>query len=217
MSVQAILFDFDGVIADTEGRHLLAFQRVLEPRGLTLDAAVYTQHYLGYTDREMIHALRHDRGLAWDAAEIDAILSAKCEVFARMLAEGGVLYPSARACIERLAATRPLAIASGAHREEIAHILAGASLASHFLAIVGAGEVARGKPDPEPFLEAARRIGVSPESCVAIEDSPWGLQSASRAGCLTVAVTHTYRRAQLTADAIVDSLDEIASEWLDRL
>jgi beta-phosphoglucomutase len=217
MTVHAVLFDFDGVIADTEALHLRAFQRVVEPKGVAIDVADYYERYLGYSDRDMLQALRRDRGLTWSARDLDALLAAKGDAFARVMGTGGVLYPAARACIERLASRRSLAIASGAYREEIAFALAGAGLAHCFQAIVGAGDVARSKPHPDPYLEAARQVGIAPGLCVAIEDSMWGLESARRAGCRTIALTHTYPRHQLVADAIVDSLDEITEELLGRV
>jgi HAD superfamily hydrolase (TIGR01509 family) len=215
MSALAVIFDFDGVIADTEPLHLAATQRALAGRGAMLSPAEYAERYLGYTDHGLFEALGNDRSLGWTSADVAALVADKSVMFNALLAGTSVVYPSAENCIVRLAALGfPLAIASGAFGHEIVAILEAANLRRHFRAIVGAGDYANGKPAPDPFLEAARRIGLPASEAVAIEDSHWGIESARAAGCATVAVTHTYTRSVLAADIVVDSLDEIDGKLL---
>ena len=210
-----VIFDFDGVIADTERLHLAALQNALAPRGVTLGVEEYESGYLGSTDHDLLIALAKDRSLKWSAAEIEAIVRDKSVVFDDLLARGAVVFPSAIRCIHRLADLgAALAIASGAFRHEIERILDTAGLRDRFPVLVGAGEYAAGKPAPDPFLEAARRAGRAPASAVVIEDSPWGLTAAHAAGCRTIAITHTYPRAALNAHVVVDSLDEIDAALL---
>jgi beta-phosphoglucomutase len=210
MSAIAVIFDFDGVIADTEPLHLAATQRALLPRGIVLTPAEYAERYLGYTDQGLFEALRIDRSLGWTTADVETLVAIKTAAFDDLIAGTAVVYPSAASCITRLAASGvPLAIASGAFAREIVAILDAADLRRHFLAIVGAGDYANGKPSPDPFLEAARRLGIAASDAVAIEDSHWGIESARSAGCATVAVTHTYSRSLLAADLVIDSLDEV--------
>lgn len=205
-----VIFDFDGVIADTERLHLAALQDALAPRGVTLAVEEYESRYLGFTDHDLLIALAGDRSMTWSAADVEAIVSEKGLAFDQLLARGPVVFPSAVRCIDRLAGLdATLAIASGAFRHEIERILDTAGLRERFPVIVGAGEYAAGKPAPDPFLEAARRAGLPARSAVVIEDTPWGLTSARAAGCATIAVTHTYPRMSLAADLVVDSLDEI--------
>jgi beta-phosphoglucomutase-like phosphatase (HAD superfamily) len=138
-------------------------------------------------------------------------------------AAGSLLFPGATAAIERAAALAPLAIASGALGAEIRRILDHERLTGYFRAIVSAEDTPRSKPAPDPYRRAlsllaqADGVPLRPPDCVAIEDSPWGLQSARAAGLRTVAVAHTYDRGALQADAVIASLDELDSELLRRL
>jgi beta-phosphoglucomutase-like phosphatase (HAD superfamily) len=110
-------------------------------------------------------------------------------------------------------------VASGALRADIDLILRGARVGELFQFIVAAGDTGRTKPAPDPYLRAAALHGVAPSACVAIEDSRWGLESARAAGMRTIAVTHTYPRAALTAaaDRVVDSLGELTRELVAQL
>lgn len=215
MSQPFVIFDFDGVIADTERLHLEALQKVLAPRGVSLETEEYESGYLGSTDHDLLFALAQDRSLSWSASDVETIVADKGIVFDALLDRGSTVYPSAIRCIDRLVALNAtLAIASGAFRHEIERILDSASLRRHFPVIVGSGEYAAGKPSPAPFVEAARRAGRPAGAAVAIEDTPWGLTSARAAGCATIAVTHTYPRPRLDADIVIDSLDEIDEDLL---
>jgi len=211
----AVFFDFDGVIADTERLHLEAIRVALSPHGVTLDTGDYMATYLGFTDRELLEELSRRRRLDWSSDDINGIMTAKRRAYDALVAGDSVVYPAAVRCVERLAAANVrLAIASGAFAEEIDSILHAAGLRRHFSTIVGAGDYARGKPHPEPYLEAARRLDVRPADAVAIEDSQWGLDAARHAGCATIAVTNTYPRTSLIADQVVDSLDEVGLDLL---
>src|SRR5262249_18057227 len=118
----------------------------------------------------------------------------------------------------RLAAEWPLGIASGAARPEIEAALRGRRLDRHFKFIVAAGETAAGKPAPDPYARAATLHGVAPETCVAIEDSRWGIEAAKAAGLWCIGITHTYPVAELfEADVIVTSLDELTPELIKQL
>jgi beta-phosphoglucomutase-like phosphatase (HAD superfamily) len=148
--ITTVVFDFDGVLADTERLHMAAFQGVFAERGWRLDEAAYFDRYLGYDDRGLVVAFGEDHRLGLDARAVDTLVDAKGRVFARHLESGDVLYPGARACVERLAARYTLGIASGALGEEIVSILGAAGLVASFRAIVAAGDVASCKPSPEP-------------------------------------------------------------------
>ena len=218
MSVAAVIFDFDGVLADTERLHLRAIQDALAAHGRTLDEEVYFERYLGYGDRDVFVALARESAWRLDAAGLDALMTLKAERYRHHLAAGQALYATAAGCVRSLADRFPLAIASGSLRGEIREILAVAGLLDAFRAVVGADDVAAGKPAPEPYLKAAELLGVDPSAAVAIEDSRWGLESARAAGMRTIAVTTTYPPSALTlADAIVASLDEITPDVIDRL
>lgn len=217
MTAPFVIFDFDGVIADTERLHLEALQHVLSPRGVELRLEEYESGYLGSTDHDLLIALANDRSLNWSPLEIESIVKDKGLVFDDLLKRGSVVFPSAILLIRRLTDLgATLAIASGAFRYEIEAILDTADLRRAFPVIVGSGDYSAGKPSPAPFVEAARRVGVSATTAVAIEDTSWGLTSARAAGCATIAVTHTYPRSALVADIVIDSLDEVDAALLSR-
>jgi beta-phosphoglucomutase len=214
----AVVFDFDGVLVDSERVHLRAFQRALGERGWTLDERDYFDRYLGFTDYDLIAAYAAHRDLPLDAASLAALLRRKSEIIDAEFEAGDALFPGARACIARLGAVFPLAIASGSLRREITGVLDRAGLTPAFRAIAGADDVSEGKPAPDLYLAAAARLDVAPASCVAIEDSPWGLDSAASAGMISIAVTTSYPAARLgRAALIVTSLDEIDVETIRRV
>ncbi|MEZ5318887.1 MAG: HAD family phosphatase [Vicinamibacterales bacterium] len=209
--IAAVIFDFDGVLADSEGVHLRAFQEVFAPRGWTLDAEAYFGRYLGYDDAGLLREYARDHGLTLTADDAADILLAKSRTYARLAATGGMLYPGAAACIARLGARFRLAIASGSLHDEIVSILETGNLRPAFSAVIGADDVERTKPDPEPYLAAAAALDVATDRCVVIEDSRWGVSAARAAGMRAIALTTTTDRADLSeAHLIVDGLDDIA-------
>ncbi len=210
MTVRAIVFDFDGVLADSEPLHLRVYQEILEPHGVHIDQATYSERYLGYDDVGSFQKIAEDFNLLLGDEEIELLIQEKSRRFQKLVSSGDVLYPGAAAVVRRLGAAWPLGIASGALRAEIELMLRGAGLLDAFTFIVSAGETEESKPAPDPYLRAAELHAVPAAACVAIEDSHWGLQSARAAGMRTIAITHTYPHETLTdADAIVSSLDEI--------
>lgn len=223
MRLRGIVFDFDGVIADTEPSHLAAFRDVLAGTGLALSTGDYYDRYMGYDDVGTLRALGRDQGQPLDDHEIRRLVAAKAVRFEARVRGGNVLFPGAAACIERLAAVAPLGIASGALRAEIEAILTAASLRDRFAAIVGADDVPRSKPAPDTYQRAVELLGAAgsgadPSSFVAIEDTVWGIEAAHAAGLPCVALTHSYPAAALAAaDAVLGSLDELQPAVLQRL
>lgn len=218
MSITAVIFDFDGVLADTERLHLRAIQDALASFGRTLDERAYFERFLGFGDRDVF--VEFAREIAWTLGEpdLDRLMTLKADRYRHHLAAGSALYPAAAGCISGLGARYLLGIASGSLHAEIEHILTASGLAPAFRAIVGADDVARGKPAPEPYLKAAELLGVRPSNAVAIEDSRWGLESARAAGMHTIGLTTTYPRSALAvADRVVDSLDELSVEFIGQL
>jgi beta-phosphoglucomutase len=218
MQVAAIVFDFDGVLADSEPLHLRVYQELLEPQGIQIDQPAYEARYLGYDDVGVFQKIAEDYSLMLGDEEIEMLIEAKSRRFQELVSSGEVLYPGAVTLVRRLGAAWPLGIASGALRAEIELMLRGAGLLDAFAFIVSSGDTEHTKPAPDPYLRAAELHGAPATSCVAIEDSHWGLQSARAAGMRTIAVTHTYPRDTLTeADAVVDSLDQITVDLIRRL
>ena len=216
--IRAVVFDFDGVLADSEPLHLAASQEMFASVGITLTREEYYARYLGYDDETMIRVLAKDRGWTPDAQQISALISDKARMFDRLIEQTDVLFPGAAACVERLAQDYPLGIASGALREEIELILRRARLDRHIRFIVASGDTPRSKPAPDPYARAAQLHALPPADCVAIEDSRWGIESAKMAGLKCVGITNTYAAAQLsTADRVVTSLDEFTAGLIQTL
>jgi beta-phosphoglucomutase len=216
--IDALVFDFDGVLADSEPIHLRAYQETLEPLGRSLPREEYYARYLGYNDHDMFKALAAERGWALGEAEIEALIADKGRIFDSLLEGGDHLYPGAAGAIVRLAARYPLGIAWGALRHDIAARLRARGLDRNFLFIVAPGDTPASKPAPDPYARAATLHGLPPSQCLAIEDSRWGIESAKGAGLWCVGITNTYPVSELLgADAIITSLDELTPELISSL
>ena len=223
-ALQAVIFDFDGVIADSEPLHLKAFQQALAEEGVVLEREDYFSRYLGYDDVGVFAAVARDRALAWTDRHITALVARKGTKLESMLEAGEVLFPGAAAFIRAAAAEVPIAIASGALRHEIVQIVESTGLDALFGVIVAAGDTPEGKPSPAPYLlafEQLQQVAGRPldrRRCVAIEDSMWGLESARGAGLRCVGVTTSYGAAELAcAELVVDGLRTLTIPMLDEL
>lgn len=221
--LRAIVFDFDGVLANSEPLHFEAFRDVLAGEGVTLGEGDYYSRYLGFDDVGSFERIAIDCGRRWNADKVRALIEQKAVRMEVLERDRSVLFPGAADIVRRAAARVPLAIASGALGFEILRILDREQLTSCFTAIVAAGDTAVSKPSPEPYLQAVARLrsAVSPSllesDCAAIEDSVWGLESARRAGLRTVGVAHTYPGSALDADLIVESIDRLDVDGLAAL
>ena len=215
--IQAIVFDFDGVLADSEWLHLRAYQELLQPIGVPLTKQVYCVRYLVFDDEGVFQEIAKDYGLLLGDEEIELLIAEKGRRFERMISSTNVLYPAAVPTVRALAAAFPLGIASGSLRREIELMLRGASLADAFRFIVSADDTERTKPAPDPYLKAAELHGLPPRDCVAIEDSNWGLLSARDAGMKTIGLASTYPASELKgADVVVEKLGDITVELIRR-
>jgi beta-phosphoglucomutase len=223
-TLQAIVFDFDGVIANSEPLHFRAFQQALAEDGVALTSAEYYSRYLGYDDVGMFQALARDRGIDASTEYIASLVTRKGERMQALLHSGGVLFPGATDFIREAAATVPIAIASGAMRHEIDAVIDSGGVKELFSTIVAAGDTPESKPSPAPYrlaierLREATRRDIDPRRSVAIEDSRWGLESAQGAGLRLVGVTSSYPAHELTgAELVVDGLKALTLPALDRL
>jgi HAD superfamily hydrolase (TIGR01509 family) len=222
--LQAIVFDFDGVIANSEPLHLLAFQQALAADGVNLSASDYYSRYLGYDDVGMFEALGRDRGLAMAGGRVAELVARKGDHMEDLLRSGSVLFPGALEFIRKAAAEVPIAIASGALRHEIDKVIDAAGVADLFSTIVAAGDTPESKPSPAPYRRALEQLrertglALDPRRSVAIEDSHWGLESARGAGLRLVAVTSSYPAEELAgAELVVNGLGALTLLALDAL
>lgn len=212
---RALLFDFDGVLADSEPIHLRMFQKILSEEGITLTRDEYYQKYLGLDDRGTFRAVF---GPLPDG-KLEELIRRKNEKMLTALQQESLLAPEATGLIESCVGRYFLAIVSGAFKNEIEEILRYEKLAPHFQVILGAGEVTHGKPDPEGYLKAVQILNrdfvppseiLLPEECLVIEDSPWGIEAARAAGIPSVALTTSYAPEQLKgAQQLFSSLDQL--------
>jgi HAD superfamily hydrolase (TIGR01509 family) len=223
-ALQAIVFDFDGVIANSEPLHLLAFQQALGDAGISLTAEDYYRRYLGFDDVGMLEALTKDRGLDVTPDQVQTLVTRKGAKMQSMMHSGSVLFPGAKEFVLKAAAAVPIAIASGALRHEIDEITTSAGIASLFAAVVASGDTPQSKPSPEPYRLAFQKLrehtgrDLDPRRCVAIEDSRWGLESAAGAGLRCVAVTTSYPAGELKgAELVVEGLKTLTLGQLDML
>ena len=217
IQTEAVIFDFDGVIVDTEPLHYAAFQRVLEPLGLHFTWEEYVETYIGFDDRDAFRHAFSTQGTVLGQDELHRLIEQKAVFFTEVIRSGVTSYPGVLDLIAHLHAQKfPLAICSGALRSDIDPILAMLGISDYFDVIVTADDVAVSKPDPECYQLAFRRLlssgrhRFSKETTMAIEDTPAGISSARSAGLQVCAVTNSYPAARLgQATFITESLSSL--------
>ena len=215
--MDAVIFDFDGVIVDSEPVHFAGFAQVLRGHGIELTWDHYRERYLGYDDLDCFLAVCRDHGKTLVAAQVAAMTAAKTAVVRAALASSVQALPGAVSLIESLAAAGvPLAICSGALAPEIEVAARRVGVLSRFRTVVAAEDVPHGKPDPAGYLLALQRLRdatalpLAAARSVAIEDSPAGIAAATAAGLRVLGVTTSYEADALgRADAIVASLADV--------
>lgn len=212
--LHALIFDFDGTIADTETLHMRAFQQVLAEEGAMMTDEDYYTYYLAMNDRDCIMAVCHDKGIALDPAKLGELTRRKAIYYNCFLQEHPPFFPGVLSFVQEAAAVYPLAIASGALRREILSILDGVGLIDAFVGIITAEDVVHGKPDPEAFLKAIALINrqtnqsIQSGACLVLEDSIHGVAAAKLAGMRCVAVTNSYPADRFSeADQVIASFE----------
>jgi beta-phosphoglucomutase len=228
-ALQALVFDFDGVLADTEPLHLRAFQDTLADRGIALSPDDYAARYLGYDDRGVFRALAADLRVGWSEDELSRLVAVKMQVFRELVASQPLLFPGVSERLRDWSMAVPIAVASGAFREEIDLVLVAAGLRDAVSVVVAAGETPRGKPAPDPYVRALALLAsgggrtasardIDPARAVAVEDSVWGISSARAAGMKVAALATSYAAARLGgADLVLASFEELSLEVFEAL
>jgi len=224
--LRAVIFDFDGVIADSEPLHFEAFRRVLAERGVELSKEQYYGDYLGYSDVDCIKEMNRDFELSLDRSGCDELLYQKSVVFDELAAKSNTIIDGAAEFIDMLRGNGiMIAVCSGSLSDEILLALKSSGFADAFETIIAADDVSAGKPDPEGYLLALNRLNesggqsIAADDCVVIEDSHWGLESARGAGMHTIAITNTYSESELAdyAEITVAKLSDISIDSLEKL
>ena len=224
--LRAVIFDFNGIIVDDEPIHFALFQRVLGEEGILLTEETYYARYLGFDDRGAFTAGFQENHRALSKEKLAELIQRKASYYQDAICSHVTIFPGVKALVANLAASLPLAVASGALRAEIETILTTADLIGHFKAIVSSENVQRGKPEPEIFLTALAALNaqtpngelIDAADCLVIEDSKEGIKGARRAGMKCLAVTNSHCAGLLTeANAVVNSLEDIALPYLQQL
>ncbi|MHC4083700.1 MAG: HAD family hydrolase [Planctomycetota bacterium] len=223
--LRAVIFDFDGVITDSEVLHLRAFNKVLARYNIEIKEEVYYKEYLGFTDLDCFESVVDKNKLGLDSEQIRNLIKQKNGIFEELAATEATIFKGVPEFLQMLRDNGvPMAICSGAVLEEIALILEQSRLGHFFAEIVAGDQVTKGKPDPEGFLLALERLNkgnqnpIAANECVVIEDSHWGLEAGNAARMHTVGITNTYNPGQLSmAEKIVASLSELTLDVLRQL
>lgn len=210
--LNAVVFDFDGIIVDSEPMHYEAFQRALEPHGVGYSWEEYCETYIGFDDRDGFREAFKTADKEIEDALLKELIKEKAKIFQQLIREGQATpLPGAVELIKSIPRKLPVALCSGALREDILPILKSLGLENAFCEIVTAEDTPKSKPDPAPYQLTIEKLGLdNPAAAIAIEDTPAGIISAKGAELKVLAVTNSYGREYLLeADAVTDSLENV--------
>lgn len=205
MRPRAVAFDFNGTLSDDEPILCQILQELFAEQGRPLSAQEYYDRLAGHSDPEIVRAW-----LGPDHPAVDAVIAERVERYRARVADGSSIPEETRAAVRYAAERVPVAVVTGAARQEVEAVLEAAGLAELFAAIVAAGDVERGKPDPEGYETARSLIGenIDPGDVLALEDTEAGIAAAKGAGMRCVAVLGTLAPERLArADEIVGRID----------
>jgi HAD superfamily hydrolase (TIGR01509 family) len=212
--IQAVIFDLDGLLADTEKLHYRSYREVFAERGVDLDEGVYADHWVrrgrGITD------FLRERGLPYTREEIWGAKIARYEQLAPRCAEA---MPGAVELLTSLAGVKKRALATSSGPRSAGAVLSALDLRDQFDVIVTNADVERPKPRPDGFLCAAGRLGVPVDGCLVLEDAEKGVAAAHAAGMKCIAVPTSYTRGNDFSGAtlVVESLREVTIALIDSL
>lgn len=202
----------NGIIIDDEHIHEMAFQETVKPFGIDLDHQGYLDYCAGKTDRagyEQISA-KFSKDLP-----VNELLQQKSQMYLKLFPANKKSYPGVTDLIHALAKDFTLALTSSSSRAEVDLITKEFGIYHEFKVTISANDVMKGKPDPEPYLITAKKLGFQPNECVVIEDSRSGVLSAKAAGCYCIGVTTTHSKDDLAkADYVADSFSDITTTMI---
>lgn len=212
-SLRAILFDFDGVLVNSEMIHFLAFEKAGRDAGITITQEQYFNEAIGFDDRGAWKQLAKLHNVQLDPAALLQLMAYKAQVMRDLLAKKTYsALPGVEALVRGLWRNYPLAIVSGALREEIELMCDGIGLRDCFRVIIAAEDVSQGKPNPEGYLKACEELSrlekktIKPANALVFEDAPRVIQQAKLAGFQTVGVPTSYGHDDLKADFATRSM-----------
>lgn len=216
MPTSAIIFDFDGIIVDSEPVHGYAIAAAVRTMGMEFRHEEEFHRYIGRGDRECLTEIALQHGKRLTPGELDGLVRAKAAAFTAAVLEGRVLpYAGSVELVMAAAERMPVAVCSGSVREVVEPTLERLGLRGHLRTVVTVNDVTANKPDPAPYLLTARRLGVEPGVCAAIEDSPTGIRAARGAGCRVHGVCHSFNAGRLgEAHHIHRRIGDVSLEFL---
>lgn len=218
--LSAIIFDFDGIIVDSEPLHFRAFNEVLALTGKSISWEAYCSTYIGFDDRDAFKKIYSTTNETLSSKQQKNLIKQKAELLQRYIENGEAIpLPGAVDLIKSLPPRLPIALCSGALRSDIDPILKQLGINDTFSVIVTAEDTAKSKPHPAPYCLALKKLKISsPKTAIAIEDTPAGIISAKGAGLKVLAVTNSYDHDYLLeADAITDSLEKVTHALLENI
>jgi HAD superfamily hydrolase (TIGR01509 family) len=202
--LRAVIFDFDGIIVDSEPLIFRLTQDMAALEGWTVSEEEYYRDYLALDDRGIVQHLYASHGRPMDTIRRDELLTWKCQRYEEIIREGLPPMPGVVAFVTEMASYYPLAIASGSLRAEIHHLLTKMGLREKFSVLATADDCQHSKPDPEVYLHAVSQLRALPalqslqvDECLAIEDAPLGVVAAQAAGIKCLALTLSRPAAEL--------------------
>ncbi|HBA83981.1 MAG TPA: HAD family hydrolase [Verrucomicrobia bacterium] len=224
--LKAVIFDFDGVIVDSEPLHYRAFQELLKPEGLQFTWDDYMTFFVGFDDRDAFRTVFARAKQPLDDDKLKRLIEGKTVVFQQWVAESGVTaYPGVVELFRALSGKYPVGLCSGALRSDVNSVLAKLGIAKAIDVFVTADDVHVSKPDPTCYRLCVQKLadrypthGIQAGECVAIEDTPSGIEAAKGAGLKVLAVSNSHPIHKLKdADRIVTSLADVLPTDLHRL
>ena len=210
--MKIIIFDFDGVILDSENSHFIAFNEGLKNLNINISEDEYYSKYISFDDRGVITNVVNDKNISVTNEEIDMIIKNKNDYFESRLIDNSKLFPGVEELIIQLSKNFVLSIGSGANRSEIIKTLKNNNIYDYFEIIVSADEVNNPKPNPETYNRVLDNINTdfNINEIIVIEDSPGGIEAAKSAGLKCIAITNTFDNKELgKADIIVSNYEDI--------
>jgi len=197
--LRAVIFDFDGVIADSEPLHFKAFNLALDRHGVAIPKEKYYADYLGFSDKDCVRVINRDFNLGMGFEDYEEFIRRKGEFFDKLaLSESTIIEGTAEMINMLRQNSVRLGICSGALIGEIKLMLSMSGFSDAFEFIVAADDVEKGKPDPEGYLLALEKLNsngngpTQPHECLVVEDSHWGLEAAGAARMRRIGVANTY-------------------------
>ena len=210
--MKIIIFDFDGVILDSENSHFIAFNEGLKNLNINISEDEYYSKYISLDDRGVITNVVNDKNISVTNEEINMIIKNKNDYFESRLIDNSKLFPGVEELIIQLSKNFVLSIGSGANRSEIIKTLKNNNIYDYFEIIVSADEVNNPKPNPETYNRVLDNINTdfNINEIIVIEDSPGGIEAAKSAGLRCIAITNTFDNEELgKADIIVSNYEDI--------